>query len=101
MTSIEEMKARIEAAESLEKEYMESDEYDEEQIDRKTEAWGRLRKHARQDLPRMVGIVERLGEALRSLYDEQNGPPLLNRETQWQAAMDEALVLLKEVEAKP
>ena len=31
-----------------------------------------------------------LYESLRSLYDEQNGPPLLRRAKQWQAAMDKA-----------
>ena len=51
--------------------------------------------------PWLVEMVERQGEALRSLYDEQNGPPLLNREAQWQAAMDEALALLAELESKP
>ncbi|KKK46829.1 hypothetical protein LCGC14_3161310, partial [marine sediment metagenome] len=34
--------------------------------------------------------------ALRDLHDEQNGPPLLRREKQWQAAYDEAGDILKE-----
>ncbi len=35
-------------------------------------------------------------EALRFLYDEQNGPPLLRRAKQWQAAMDLAAEILKD-----
>ncbi len=34
--------------------------------------------------------------ALHNLYDEQNGPPLLRREKQWQEAYDEAGDILKE-----
>ena len=31
--------------------------------------------------------LSRLRVALRALYDEQNGPPLYNREMQWKKAM--------------
>ncbi len=34
--------------------------------------------------------------ALRNLHDEQNGPPLLRREKQWQAACDAAGDILEE-----
>lgn len=40
--------------------------------------------------------VERLLDALGELHDEQNGPPLIRREKQWQAAMDKAVAALKE-----
>ena len=48
----------------------------------------------------LLKLVERQGEALRSLYDVQNGPPLLNRETQWQTAMDGVHALLSELEGE-
>jgi hypothetical protein len=38
----------------------------------------------------------KLKEALQSLYDEQNGPPLIRHKESWQAAMDEAGALLRE-----
>lgn len=38
--------------------------------------------------------IERLRDALQSLYDEQNGPPQIRREKQWQAAMEAAEKLL-------
>lgn len=31
--------------------------------------------------------TERLKEALQALYDEQNGPPLIREEAEWNAAM--------------
>lgn len=34
------------------------------------------------------GGLEIMREALQALYDEQNGPPLLRREAEWNAAMD-------------
>ena len=37
---------------------------------------------------------ERLREALQELYDWQNGPPLIRKAKQWQAAMDKAEKLL-------
>ena len=42
--------------------------------------------------------VARAIDALRGLYDEQNGPPLENRRDQWQAEMDKSIALLKELE---
>lgn len=39
---------------------------------------------------------DRLRAALQYLYDEQNGAPLVRREKQWQAAMNEAEKLLKQ-----
>jgi hypothetical protein len=41
---------------------------------------------------------EALKAALQALYDEQNGPPLIERATQWQAAMDRARALLADEE---
>ena len=38
---------------------------------------------------------ERLKEALQSLYDEQNGPPLIRYQKSWEAAMDKAEQALK------
>ena len=35
-------------------------------------------------------------DALRELHDEQNGPPLLTREKQWQVAMGKAEKILRE-----
>ena len=40
-------------------------------------------------------------DALQELCDEQNGPPLLRREKQWQAAMDKADGLLSPKPARP
>ena len=37
---------------------------------------------------------EKLREALQKLVDEQNGPPLLSREQQWNEAMNLAAKLL-------
>jgi hypothetical protein len=41
--------------------------------------------------------IERLREALRDLLDEQNGPPLVRRADEWQAAVDQARAVLGEV----
>ncbi len=38
--------------------------------------------------------------ALRNLYDEQNGPPLIRDKDTWASAMDEALALLEKHETK-
>lgn len=35
-------------------------------------------------------ITDELAEALQSLYDEQNGPPLIRYAEQWQMAADKA-----------
>jgi uncharacterized protein YoxC len=40
--------------------------------------------------------IERLREALRDLLDEQNGPPLVRRADEWQAAVDQARATLGE-----
>ena len=34
--------------------------------------------------------IKKLTDALRSLYDQQNGPPLIRDEKHWQEAMDKA-----------
>ena len=34
--------------------------------------------------------IKKLTDALRSLYDQQNGPPLIRDEKHWQEAMDNA-----------
>ena len=47
---------------------------------------------------RLIGENERLLVALRNLYDEQNGPPLILHRKTWQAAYDNAAALLKELE---
>jgi hypothetical protein len=44
--------------------------------------------------------VQELVEALRDLLDEQNGPPLLRYEKQWQAAVDAARAALAKWEGK-
>lgn len=38
--------------------------------------------------------INALIDALSDLLDEQNGPPLLRRKTQWQAAVDKAIKTL-------
>src|SRR5436190_19170430 len=49
------------------------------------------------EVRRLRADAARLVEALRSLYDEQNGPPLLGRhEKSWNAAMAAAKALLDE-----
>lgn len=40
--------------------------------------------------------IERLKDALQSLYDEQNGPPLIRDQKSWQEAMDKACACLEE-----
>jgi hypothetical protein len=64
-----------------------------------TDAMDRAEK-AEDELKRVVGLeneIERLRSeliearrVLQDLRDEQNGPPLLRREKEWQAAMDAA-----------
>ena len=56
----------------------------------------------RNDVARMAAELmeanhenERLKEALQSLYDEQNGPPLIRYQKSWEAAMDKAEQALK------
>ena len=48
----------------------------------------------------MTALEKRLYEALCDLYDEQNGPPLLRREAQWQNAMDSAEDAISSYRAK-
>lgn len=45
--------------------------------------------------PPEQGLQTSLGEALRALFDEQNGPPLETRKTQWEAAHRKALAALQ------
>ena len=45
--------------------------------------------------PVLLAENERLKEALQSLYDEQNGPPLIRYQKSWEAAMDKAEQALK------
>jgi hypothetical protein len=40
-----------------------------------------------------------LADALRAIYDEQNGPPLLTRSDDWATAMEKARQALALVEA--
>lgn len=40
--------------------------------------------------------VDRLIDALQSLVDEQNGPPLFSRQNQWRAAFNRAKDAIKE-----
>ena len=40
-------------------------------------------------------LADELLEALEALIDEQNGPPLLTRETQWNEAMKQARAAIK------
>jgi len=42
------------------------------------------------EIERLRAENERLREALKCLVDEQNGPPLLQREHYWREAMDMA-----------
>lgn len=45
-----------------------------------------------------VQLLQRSLAALRALYDEQNEPPLIRRESEWRAAMALALDVLQEEE---
>lgn len=47
--------------------------------------------------PTAVKLIEELADALRNLYDQQNGPPLIRHEKKWQAAMDQAKKMLTQV----
>ena len=42
-----------------------------------------------------------LGESLRALHDEQNGPPLIRRQRQWEEAMEAARWALRMYEEGP
>lgn len=64
---------------------------------------GRLRETAmsvrtteRQICDEAADEIERLRDALRDLLDVQNGPPLVRRADEWQAAVDKARAALKE-----
>jgi hypothetical protein len=46
-------------------------------------------------------IADQLSQALRDLLDEQNGPPLVRREGEWQAASDAAIAALAAYDAAP
>lgn len=49
------------------------------------------------DMEEAAAEIERLREALQSLLDVQNGPPLLGRYAEeWQAAVDQARAALGE-----
>jgi regulator of replication initiation timing len=50
----------------------------------------RQRDEAVDEIERLRAENERLREALKCLVDEQNGPPLLQREHYWREAMDMA-----------
>ena len=50
------------------------------------------------ELTRLHGEVARLKLALRALYDNQNGPPLLRCSASWEKAHEAAGKLLKELE---
>jgi chromosome segregation ATPase len=53
-------------------------------------------QHLADNLKEARGEVERLKEALQSLYDEQNGPPLIRYEKHWNAAMMKAEAALRQ-----
>jgi len=42
-------------------------------------------------------LTRQLYEALQALYDEQNGPPLIRNQAQWESAMREAETALAAV----
>lgn len=48
----------------------------------------------------LISAAPDMYEALRELYDEQNGAPLLRREKQWQEAMKKARKALEKAEGK-
>ena len=49
---------------------------------------------------RLTRERDALLEALQALYDEQEGPPLIRRHRQWQAAMDKARAAIAAVEGE-
>jgi hypothetical protein len=48
-----------------------------------------------KDYEALMAQRDELIEALQSLYDEQNGPPLIREEKHWKEAMDKAEKALK------
>lgn len=62
-------------------------------------AWAYSSKQA-VDIVTLGQEVGRLREALESLLDEQNGPPLIGSALSWQKAVDQARAALAEKEEK-
>lgn len=54
----------------------------------------------RIDAEKWKGQRDALLEALQDLCDEQEGPPLVRRHRQWQAAIDKARAAIKAAEEK-
>jgi len=48
----------------------------------------------------LVGLLRQAGEALSDLLDEQNGPPLWDRQKQWRAAEEKAWTTLRAIQEK-
>lgn len=72
-----------------------------------TDVLSRLKRYAEQNArepwipvkaPELMALVE-CAEALRDLYDEQNGPPLERRAQQWHNANGRASTALTKLEA--
>ena len=63
-----------------------------------------LKRWSWHDLPELAATLkaqrDALLEALQALYDEQEGPPLIRRHRQWQAAMDKARAAIAKAEEK-
>lgn len=55
-------------------------------------------EEAADEIERLNIEIARLREALESLLDEQNGPPLIGSALSWQKAVDQARAALAEKE---
>ncbi len=55
-----------------------------------------LSRWEESEASKLEHINKRLCQALRNLYDEQNGPPLLRWQDRWEKAMAEAAEMLRE-----
>ena len=67
-----------------------------DELEDEHDPWPRL--PAAAELRRLHAQRDALLEALQALYDEQEGPPLIRRHRQWQAAMDKARAAIAKAE---
>ncbi len=58
-------------------------------------------RELRMERDRLREINAELVGALETLYDEQNGPPLVRRSAEWDDAMNRARAIIARAKAKP
>ena len=76
-------------------------QFAEDQIGRATAAEAALQMTKTTHALKIAAVEaqrDALLEALQALYDEQEGPPLIRRHRQWQAAMDKARAAIAKAE---